>query len=93
MASTLVTRNVVVAGHRTSLRLEPEFWAALEGIARAERATVNAVVERAQAGDRGRTGCVRVFILQWLGARLTRVARSAMASTEIAQGLPAKPQP
>jgi len=93
MASTLVLRSVLNGTKRTTLRLEPEFWSALEGIARAEGVVVNDLVTRAQGENRGQTGSVRVFILQWFGARLTRPTLAAMASTEIAQGSPAKPQP
>ncbi len=92
MASTLVLRSVLNGTKRTTLRLEPEFWSALEGIARAEGATVNDLVARAQHDARGQTGSVRVFVLQWFGARLTRSTLAAMASTEIARGLPAKPR-
>ena len=92
MASTLVLRSVLNGTKRTSLRLEPEFWSALDGIARAEGATVNDLVARAQDRDRGQTGSVRVFVLQWLGARLTRRTLAAMTSTEIAQGSPAPPR-
>ena len=92
MASTLVPRGVSIGTKTTTLRLEPEFWTVLEGIARAEAATVNDLVTRAQDGSRGQTGSVRVFILQWLVARLPRPALAAMASTEIAQGSPAPPR-
>ncbi len=88
MASTLVLRSVTNDTKRTTLRLEPEFWSALEGIARAEGSTVNDLVARAQGGERGQTGAVRVFILQWLVARLTRSTLAAMAAIAIAQGSP-----
>lgn len=41
MASSLVSRNVVVAGHRTSVRLEPELWDALAAICKRERLSLN----------------------------------------------------
>jgi predicted DNA-binding ribbon-helix-helix protein len=43
MVSTLVNRNVTVAGHRTSMRLEPSMWEALEEICRREGRTVHQV--------------------------------------------------
>ncbi|MGI4945583.1 MAG: ribbon-helix-helix domain-containing protein [Janthinobacterium lividum] len=92
MASTLVLRSVLNGTKRSTMRLEPEFWTALEGIARAENATVNDLVAQAQDKARGQTGSVRVFVLQWFGARLTRSTLAAMASTEIAQGSPAPPR-
>jgi len=36
----LVCRNVVVFGHRTSMRLEPEVWQAMGDICRRERCSV-----------------------------------------------------
>ncbi|MCA8931848.1 MAG: ribbon-helix-helix domain-containing protein, partial [Rhodospirillaceae bacterium] len=30
MTSTLLSRNITVDGHRTSIRLEPEMWEALD---------------------------------------------------------------
>lgn len=39
--STLVSRNITVLGHRTSVRLEPEMWAALSDIARRERTSIH----------------------------------------------------
>ena len=57
--------NIVVNGHRTSIRLEPEMWTALSEIAGAEGVRVNELVSRiasrARAGSL--TSAVRVFIM------------------------------
>jgi predicted DNA-binding ribbon-helix-helix protein len=42
--STLVNRNVTVAGHRTSLRLEPMMWASLESVCRREGVSLHEFV-------------------------------------------------
>ena len=42
--SSLVIRNVVVAGHRTSVRLEPMMWEALTEIAHQQDRTVHEIV-------------------------------------------------
>ncbi|GBQ22544.1 ribbon-helix-helix domain-containing protein [Gluconacetobacter sacchari] len=34
MSGGLVKRSLVLSGHRTSVALEPEFWLALDGMAR-----------------------------------------------------------
>lgn len=39
-----VKRSVTIAGHETSLSLEPVFWAALEGQARARGLPLSALV-------------------------------------------------
>lgn len=42
MASSLVSRNVTIGGRRTSVRLEPEMWRALEDICHREAISINA---------------------------------------------------
>jgi predicted DNA-binding ribbon-helix-helix protein len=39
-----IKRSVTIAGHETSISLEPVFWAALEAAARAQALPVNALV-------------------------------------------------
>jgi len=59
--------NIVVNGHRTSIRLEPEMWSALTEIAAAEGLRINEMVSR--IANRARTGsltsAVRVFIMAY----------------------------
>jgi predicted DNA-binding ribbon-helix-helix protein len=50
--STLVLGNVVVAGHRTSVRLEPAIWDALQDILQREAKTLSQLVTEI---DRART--------------------------------------
>ncbi len=58
-------RSVVVAGHRTSVSLEPVFWAELRSMAAARHVSVNDLVTRI---DRQRNGslssAIRVYVLQ-----------------------------
>lgn len=58
-------RSVLIAGHPTSVTLEPEFWDALKDIAAARGASVAALIE---AIDRGRDGnlssAIRVWVLR-----------------------------
>ena len=42
-------RSVTIAGHETSIALEPLFWAALERAAEAEKLPLNALVARIDA--------------------------------------------
>jgi predicted DNA-binding ribbon-helix-helix protein len=66
-----VKRSVEIAGHKTSISLEPLFWDALRAAALAEGLPVNALVaridaERIAANDPpGLAGAVRL----WLAAR------------------------
>jgi predicted DNA-binding ribbon-helix-helix protein len=72
-ASTLDNRNVTVAGHRTSIRLEPATWDALHAVCERERASVHEVVT---AIDRSRsesslTSAIRVFLLRYFMSAAT----------------------
>lgn len=66
----LQKRSMRIAGHRTSLALEAEFWAALERIARARDASLPALVAlidltRAKdAPEASLASAVRVFVLE-----------------------------
>ena len=65
--SRLVNRNVTALRGRTSMRLEPELWVALEEICRRERIAIGEVVKRVeQLGiPGGRTSAVRVYVLRY----------------------------
>jgi len=78
-----VKRSVEIAGHRTSISLEPLFWDMLRDAARDEGVPLNALVARIDA-DRiradnppGLAGAVRL----WLASRLR------------SEELPSRPQP
>jgi predicted DNA-binding ribbon-helix-helix protein len=65
--STLVLGNVVVAGHRTSVRLEPAIWEALQDILQREAKTLNELVteiERARTAS-SLTAAIRVFVVRY----------------------------
>jgi len=44
-----VKRSITIAGHQTSISLEPEFWAALEKAARSTDLPLSALVARIDA--------------------------------------------
>ena len=72
-------RSVTVAGHRTSLSLEPEFWDALKDIAAREGRTVSALIAEIDAarGRRNLSSAARVFVLERaLAGRQPNAARS-----------------
>src|SRR5438067_10917665 len=65
--SSLVIHNVVVAGRRTSVRLEPVMWEALQEIARRQETNINQLVTEI---DRRRnssslTAAIRVYIVDF----------------------------
>lgn len=64
-------RSVLIAGHQTSISLEPMFWTQLEDEARRRRCPVNALVAEIDAERLGaeRTPNLTSAIRQWLLAR------------------------
>ena len=60
-------RSLQLAGHRTSIALEPEFWAALEEMARARGASLAALVLTidAERGERPLASACRVAALAY----------------------------
>ena len=62
----LVKRSLALSGHRTSVALEPEFWAALGTIAAARRQTLAGLVawvDASRAADRPLASALRVLAL------------------------------
>lgn len=76
-----VKRSVEIAGHKTSISLEPLFWDLLRRAAEAEGVPLNALVARIDAeriGARtppGLAGAIRL----WLAARLQTSADASPA--------------
>ena len=63
----LVKRSVTLAGHRTSVALEAEFWAALANLAAARGlalAALIATIDAARAPDQPLASALRVFVLR-----------------------------
>jgi predicted DNA-binding ribbon-helix-helix protein len=65
--STLIMRNIVVAGRRTSARLEPEMWDALRDIAVRQRLSTSDVIAQI---DRERSASslsagIRVYVMKF----------------------------
>ena len=70
IAATITKRSVTVAGHRTSVSLEPEFWAALRDIATARNLSVNALITEIDSARPGNlSSAIRVFVLDHVRAR------------------------
>ena len=74
MPSTLKLRNVVVNGHRTSMRLESAMWSALEEIATREGIRVREIVSMIdyRRAESSLTAAVRVFCVEYFRAEPER---------------------
>ncbi len=74
-----VKRSVEIAGHKTSISLEPVFWDALVSAAEEERVPINALVaridlERAQAPvPPGLAGAIRVWLMLRFAGSVTEL--------------------
>ena len=64
-------RSILIAGHQTSISLEPMFWSALEAAARERGCPVNALVAEIDSArlDSDRVPNLTSAIRQWLFAR------------------------
>jgi predicted DNA-binding ribbon-helix-helix protein len=69
-ADRLVKRSLTIAGHSTSLRLEPIFWDALEAAAREEGSALSGLVAKIDAeriespGPVNLASAIRVWLFQ-----------------------------
>ncbi len=72
-ASTLINRNVTVAGRRTSMRLEPAMWEALQHLCSREGKSLKELVTEIdrQRSESSLTAAIRVFLLRYFCAAAT----------------------
>jgi len=68
--STLVNRNVTVAGHRTSIRLEATMWDALQQVCREREKSLTALVTEIAAArvESSLTAAIRVYLVSYFRA-------------------------
>ena len=72
MKSPVSKRSVVIAGHKTSVSLEDEFWNGLKQVARARGMTVAELIA-ANDGNRQRanlSSAIRLFVLGFYRDRM-----------------------
>ena len=63
--AAIVKRSVRIAGHATSISLEPAFWDALCEIAARRQVSVNALLSAIDAGRGGNlSSAIRLFVLE-----------------------------
>lgn len=68
---TLMSRNVRIHNRRTSVRLEPKMWEALNEIARAERCSIHdlcGAVHDLKEAEASFTAALRVFLMEYYRA-------------------------
>lgn len=67
MKSPVVKRSIVIAGHKTSVSLEDQFWEALKQIAGERKVTLSDVVQEVdQKRKQGNlSSAIRLFVLDY----------------------------
>ncbi|WP_374530153.1 ribbon-helix-helix domain-containing protein [Novosphingobium sp.] len=71
-----VKRSVEIAGHKTSISLEPLYWELLKQAAALEGLPINALVAQIDAEriksptPPGLAGAIRLWLVGWLAGRL-----------------------
>ena len=81
--ATLKKRSVLLAGHATSIALEPEFWAVLDDMAAARGASLAALIVSIDRGrsDRPLASACRVAALNYAADRAPPRANSVASSS------------
>ncbi len=81
MPRAISKRSVIVAGHRSSVSLESEFWEELKQLAAGRAMSINDLITEI---DKGRTGnlssAIRLHVLAALRGRLTPATTSEPSS-------------
>jgi predicted DNA-binding ribbon-helix-helix protein len=73
--TTLVSKNITVQGHRTSIRLEPEMWLALRDIALREKCSIHDICSLVSVRKNihtSLTAAIRVFLMLYYRASSTQ---------------------
>ena len=81
--SLVVKRSIVVGGHKTSVSLEDEFWAALKKIAVRHRVTLSDLIGSidSQRQHGNLSSAVRLFVLQHYRQRVEETAHPDVSAT------------
>lgn len=77
--SSLISRNITVNGHRTSIRLEPAMWEALSEICRREKLTIHqlaSMIAERKGDETSFTAAVRVLAMTYFRAAATEDGHS-----------------
>jgi predicted DNA-binding ribbon-helix-helix protein len=74
--TSIEKHSVLIAGHRTSVSLEPEFWLALSEQAAREGRSITLLVEQVdrERGERNLSSALRLYVLHALQALIARSA-------------------
>jgi predicted DNA-binding ribbon-helix-helix protein len=77
--SSLISRNITIDDHRTSVRLEPDMWIALREICRREHTSLHSLcteIADRKPQNSSLTAAIRVFIMAYYRAAATEDGHS-----------------
>jgi predicted DNA-binding ribbon-helix-helix protein len=81
MKSGIRKRSIAIAGHKTSISLEPEFWNCVKEIAKERLMTLSDLVSEIGAGRAGNlSSALRVYVLAHYQAEALRRRSKAAAA-------------
>ena len=88
MKSKVLKRSIVIAGHKTSVSLEGEFWSGLKDIAVARRMTLSELVGviDAERQHGNLSSAIRLFVLEYYRARVTPGGRLKRKPRDLVAG-------
>jgi predicted DNA-binding ribbon-helix-helix protein len=81
MQSAVVKRSIVIAGHKTSVSLEDDFWNALKEIGRSHRMTLSGLVADIDVRrlHANLSSAIRIFVLHHFRSQLSQDFRSQLS--------------
>ena len=87
MKSPIVKRSIIIAGHKTSVSLEDEFWKGLKEIASDRNLTLSEMVASIDSGraEGNLSSAIRLFVLDWARAHASGAARPADAGSTLVE--------
>ena len=76
MGSLILKRSILLAGHKTSVSLEDEFWTSLREIAGEQRETVSRLVAKIDETRKASnlSSAIRLFVLRHYRGRKVEIA-------------------
>ncbi len=78
MKTSIVKRSILLAGHKTSVSLENEFWEGLHQLARLRETTVTALLAQIDLGrtNANLSSAIRIFVLDQFRAQAEAAQQS-----------------
>jgi predicted DNA-binding ribbon-helix-helix protein len=88
MKSLVVKRSIFLAGHKTSVSLEDDFWNALKQIAGDRHVTLSELVGsiKSQRQHGNLSSALRLFVLNYYCSKATEKLNNELGGEQSAQG-------